>query len=60
MFFGAVLIVIGVVFLLQNLGVISASVWSVIWPVLIILAGVSFLSKKNGNCCWWKKDGENK
>jgi membrane-associated PAP2 superfamily phosphatase len=52
MFFGIAVVVIGVVFLLQNLGFISSNVWSIIWPVLIILFGFSIIFKK-GNCCGW-------
>jgi hypothetical protein len=52
MFFGIAIVLIGVVFLLQNLGFISASIWQVIWPIMIILFGFSILFKKS-SCCGW-------
>ncbi|MFA5368898.1 MAG: DUF5668 domain-containing protein [Candidatus Paceibacterota bacterium] len=52
MFIGFAIILIGVIFLLQNLGLISANVWQVIWPVLIILLGLSIISKNS--CQAWK------
>jgi len=48
------LIIIGAVFLLENLNLIPAINWSVIWPALLILAGAYLLKKKTGdNCCAW-------
>lgn len=47
MWFGVVLIVVGVVFLLQNLGYVTGEVWNVIWPAFIILIGISMLLKKD-------------
>ncbi len=46
MFFALILIALGVVFLLKNLGYISADAWDIIWPILIIVAGFSFLAGK--------------
>jgi len=58
MFFPVLVIVVGAVWLLSNLGVISADLWSVILPAAVILAGLSMLSKKH--CPWCKpKDREN-
>ena len=42
--FGLVLIGIGVLLLLSNLGVLSWWRWDLFWPVLIILAGVALLA----------------
>jgi hypothetical protein len=50
MFFPVLVIVVGIVWLLNNLGIISTGVWSIILPVAVILAGVSMISKKN--CSW--------
>lgn len=57
MLVGIAIIVIGIVFLLQNMGLISVSVWQVIWPLLIILLGVSMITKGSGCCGWgrWQK-----
>jgi predicted membrane protein len=40
---GAVLLVIGLVFLAINLGFLPPLIWRLVWPVLLILAGVLFL-----------------
>lgn len=40
---GVVLIIIGIAFLLKNLGVISSSVWGFVWPALLIVLGIWFL-----------------
>jgi uncharacterized membrane protein len=42
-----VLIVVGVVFLLQNLGYVTGEVWNIVWPAFIILLGISILLKKD-------------
>jgi len=44
----AFLVLIGLSFLLANLGIISAEVNSFVWPILIILLGVMKL--KGGSC----------
>lgn len=54
MFIGIAIIIIGLVFLLQNMGFISTSAWQIIWPALIIMLGVSVMMKRNG-CCGWGK-----
>lgn len=43
LFWGAVLIFLGGLFLLSNLGVFTVDVWGVIWPVALILLGVWLL-----------------
>ncbi|MFA4995768.1 MAG: DUF5668 domain-containing protein [Patescibacteria group bacterium] len=45
MFFGLLLIIIGIVFLLENLGIVTGDIWDVIWPLIIILFGVSVITK---------------
>ena len=45
-FLGAILIVTGTVFLLSNLGIISALNTSLIWPILIIAFGVHLLLRR--------------
>lgn len=40
---GLVLIIIGIAFLLKNLGVISSSAWGFIWPALLIALGLWFI-----------------
>ena len=43
MCFGLLVIIVGVIFLLQNLGVLSGSAWGILWPVLLIALGFCFL-----------------
>ncbi|MFH0923950.1 MAG: DUF5668 domain-containing protein [Candidatus Falkowbacteria bacterium] len=54
------LIILGAIFLLENLNLIPGLNWSLIWPVLLILAGLYLLKKKGGDDCraWFagKKD----
>jgi len=62
MFMPLLLIILGVVFLLENLGFLPWLNWSLIWPIILILAGLSMLKKQNGNdCCnWFKSNKEEK
>ncbi len=39
-----IIIAIGVVFLLQNLGFFSSGVWGVIWPLALIIVGLVMLT----------------
>lgn len=45
------LIVLGLLFLLTALDVISSDVTDVIWPVLLILIGLQKLLQSRCNCC---------
>jgi len=56
MFLGVLVLVVGVVWLLNSLGIISADVWQVILPVAVILAGFTMMGK-HCNCgkCWFCK-----
>ncbi|MEK7139194.1 MAG: DUF5668 domain-containing protein [Patescibacteria group bacterium] len=49
MFFGALLMLVGLVLLAQNVGLLPQDFWSVLWPAVLIALGVSLLMKK-GNC----------
>lgn len=52
MIFGIILVLIGVIFLLQNLEVISGGAWKIIWPIVVILIGVGFIVNR------WKRGRE--
>lgn len=41
---GAIIIVIGLVFLLQN--ILGVNFWSVVWPLIIVAIGIFFLISK--------------
>lgn len=60
MLLGFILLIIGIVFLLRNLGFISADAWDIIWPAIIIAIGIWILSRKKDGFSWketlgWKK-----
>ncbi|MFA5927001.1 MAG: DUF5668 domain-containing protein [Patescibacteria group bacterium] len=46
MWFGITLLLVGVVLLLQNLGLLPADSWDVIWPVLFIVLGASIIFRR--------------
>ncbi|MFA6306584.1 MAG: DUF5668 domain-containing protein [Patescibacteria group bacterium] len=64
MFMPWLLIVVGLIFLLENLNLLPWLNWSVIWPVILILIGLNMMRKKSGDgCCGWpggKKEEEKK
>ena len=50
-FWGAALIILGVYFLLSNLGLLSWLRGEILWPVLVILLGVALLFNRTR---WWR------
>ncbi|MFH0955703.1 MAG: DUF5668 domain-containing protein [Candidatus Falkowbacteria bacterium] len=64
MFMPWLLIIVGFIFLLENLNLLPWLNWSLIWPVILILAGLYMMKKKSGDgCCGWpggKKEEEKK
>jgi hypothetical protein len=46
MFIGFVILALGVLFLLKNLGVIYGDLWDYLWPAAIIALGISIIFKK--------------
>jgi len=55
MIFGLILLIIGVVFLLQNLGYISGAAWSIIWPAILIVIGIAILLKRRNHGFFWEE-----
>lgn len=45
MFFGLAIMLVGVVFLLNSLGIIPGGTWDILWPSLLILIGLSIFLK---------------
>ncbi len=43
---GAALILVGIIFLLKNLGLIAGINWDIVWPVAVIILGAVMLFKK--------------
>lgn len=48
MWFGFGLVLIGVLLLLNNLGIIQGNAWGYVWPIIIIVIGFSILLKRRG------------
>jgi len=48
---GVFIVLIGLTFLLSALNVLSAHMTEIIWPVLVILAGVQTMFRNKCNCC---------
>lgn len=44
--FGIILVIIGLVFLLRNLGFITGDIWNILWPCLVIAIGLKFILKR--------------
>lgn len=42
-FWGAILLLVGTLLLLENLGILSINVWQLFWPIAIIIFGVWFI-----------------
>lgn len=55
MFFSLILIVTGIVFLLKNLGYISGTAWSIIWPVILIVIGLGLILKRRDQGFFWEE-----
>lgn len=50
MFVGLVLVAIGAIALLVQLGVLPGSIWSYAWPVILIIIGLAFIIRRRR--CW--------
>ena len=50
---GSILIAVGIIALLSKLGIIGNSVWSYTWPVILIILGLSFLTRWRWSRRWW-------
>lgn len=55
MILSLILIIIGIVFLLQNLGYISGAAWSIIWPAILITMGLSILLRRKDHGFFWEE-----
>ena len=57
MFIPWLLIIIGGLFLLENLDLLPWFNWSIAWPIILILAGLFMMKKKSGYGCYgWHED----
>ncbi len=58
MYFGYFIVILGILSLLNVMGLISGGFWSYVWPILLIVLGLAILTNKKENscCCWpWHK-----
>lgn len=46
MFFGLIIIIIGLVLLLKNLDILTTSSWNIIYPTVIVIIGLAIILKK--------------
>jgi uncharacterized membrane protein YdjX (TVP38/TMEM64 family) len=56
--FGLIITAIGVVFLLQNLGLITGDFWSIFGPCLLIVVGFGIVFKRKSREQKWEKFGK--
>ncbi len=47
---GLIVILIGAMFLLKNLGIIDMTQWSILWPIIVLLLGISIVLRKTCRC----------
>lgn len=51
---GFIFVIVGVLWLLQEMDIISGGFWGYLLPVLVILIGFDMLQKdKSSTCCSW-------
>ncbi len=65
MIIGLVLLVIGILALLQTLGVITGSVWGYAWPIILVVVGLWIVFARRRRrwgrwCCGGPSDTEKK
>lgn len=54
MLLGIFLVVLGGLFLLENMGLLPSGVWGFFWPLVIIVLGLRLIMGANDVCCgWW-------
>jgi len=46
MFIGAILLLLGLAFLLRNLGVLDEVTWSIVWPAILIVISFFMIFRK--------------
>ncbi len=54
MIVGLILIAIGIIAILMQFGIISGSLWSYIWPIILIVIGLAFLWGRRRRGGWWR------
>jgi hypothetical protein len=51
--FGLILVILGILFLFEEMGIIQGDFWGYFWPIILIVLGLNMAKKdKSGmNCC---------
>ncbi|MFH1383256.1 MAG: DUF5668 domain-containing protein [Chloroflexota bacterium] len=61
MFIGLVLVAVGVIAILVQTGILTGSVWSYTWPIILIILGLLFITRRFGRrqrwYRWWYPPG---
>ena len=55
MFFGLVLVAIGIIALLVKFGVLTGSIWGYTWPAILIILGLGFLLGRVRRRSFWRR-----
>lgn len=66
--FGVILVFLGFIFLMKNLGILTAPLWGVLWPLIFIIVGAVLLRKQYEHalskwcpaCVEWLKEEKEK
>jgi hypothetical protein len=53
MVFGAILLAVGIIAILEKANVISGSVWDYTWPAILVILGLSFILGRFHRRRWW-------
>jgi hypothetical protein len=56
MFIGLIIVCLGTIFLLRNLGILSGAMWEIFWPSLIIVFGLAMIFKKKRKSGFWGQE----
>lgn len=52
--FGFLVILVGALFLLRNMGIIVGVEWSILWPIIIMLIGITIVTRAEMDKSWRK------
>jgi hypothetical protein len=50
---GFVVMLVGLLYLLRNTQIISALQWDIIWPLIVLLIGISMILRNHCGCGRW-------
>jgi len=51
--FGLILVILGILFLFEEMGIIQGDFWGYFWPIILIVVGLNIMKKdKYGSDCW--------